>query len=326
VTVQEQRKAEAPVIWALAGAAPRSGCSTAAFLLAGISALSGRETMLFRPGYWEAGPAQAQVSPEPLNPREMEILFSRLSAESRSAGKNLLRSVSQLQQKHSDAPLWVLDLGCSRSHVHWDIFWSADLSLIAAGHSKTAALRKMADSAWQRWLELALGIEDESLHVFLQQPGHERHNCKREDYFSSSKLRHLGPPRPIYQIIMKHNAGCVVDSRPDSGSWKCLFPAGQGQQTTDLAVLALDRSAIHLLQTMQAQLYLLPPEARAHLANRLKERINPEASKNAEDRVSEFLSSGLQTQIGSNQILNLDLNYFDMPAVVSQFGATDDEL
>ncbi|HOZ22309.1 MAG TPA: hypothetical protein PLO28_11030 [bacterium] len=317
--MREEREAGKPAVWAFAGAAPHSGSGIAAFLLGGVAAQSGRETQLFRPGQWETPPKQHYSPTLPLHKEEMADLLSRLSARELASAQGLYHYLLHLHPQQSEAPLWLLELGCSRSHAHWDLFWSCDLPLLVTGSRDEAALQKMADSAWQRWLERALALDEDSLHA-RRLPADL--NGESQDYLSSSRLRQLGKKDPLLYVVFDKACTLGGHSQPDGETSTPKAPLKSA------GVLSCDSATALMIRDLHAQFNLLPHAAQEWLLNRLEEKLDPAQrgkSAGSEKRVR-TLQRGVYTQLDGRQILNIDLNFFDVAAVVSPFAATDDEL
>lgn len=322
VAVREEREAGRPAVWALAGAAPHSGSGIAAFLLGGVAARSGREVLLFRPGQWETPPKQHHPPNQPLHREEMTAVLGRLSTGELASAEGLYHHLLHLDPQQDPAPLWLLDLGCSRSHAHWDLFWSCDLALLVTDRREESDLRRMASSAWQRWLERALALEDESLHAQIlasppPQPGRES-----QDYFTSSRLRQLGRQDPLLYI--------VIDKPATDRGWPKEGATAPAPETPlkSAGVLSCAGATALMIRDLHAQFNLLPHAAQAWLLNRLQARLN-QASPGSSAQSGEnarTIQHGFYTRLEGRQILNIDLNFFDVAAVVSPFAATDDEL
>jgi hypothetical protein len=323
VAVREERRAQTPVIWALAGAAPHSGCSIAAFLLAGVATQTGRESILFRPGQWDAPQKQPLPHTLSLNQQEIAGFFERLGEECKHSAQVLYHRLSQSDK----SPLWILDLGCSRAHAQWDLFWSADHSLLIAGSRDEEALQRMAQSAWLRWLERTLALDDDSLHAFIRAASEQPAKTGGYDYFSSSRLQQVGEAHPIPFILLQRQAS--LQAVTSSGEpIKSAAGIAARKQLSEAGVLICDCPTALLIRDLHAQFHSLPHEAYLWLQGRLEERLNPAGEPFGTPRMAagSLRAHGFYTRIGNKQILNIDLNYFDMPSVVSPFAATEDEL
>jgi len=322
--VLESGKAETPVVWALAGAAPHSGSGIAAFLLAGTAALTGRKAVLFRPGQWDAPAKSPLTPPSPLPEDEMAAFFAHLDAPGRAAAQFLYRRLSHLPEARREEPLWVLDLGCSRSHSHWDLFWSADLPLIVTGPREERELGRAADSALLRWLERALALDDESLHAYLKRRRTAQAAENSDDFLCSSRLQQLGTPGPVHCITVQKNSGSSALRKAALSSAVPELPL----RLEEAGALICDCPTALLIRDLHTQVHPLPHPVHHWLLQRLEARFAPApaALPVAHPGAEALLALGLYTQIGSKQILNIDLNFFNLPAVVSPFAATEEGL
>ncbi len=321
--MRDSKKAETPVVWALASAAPNSGSGLAAFLLAAMAVQSGRQALLFRPGQWDTPPKPSSPPPSPLLMADMARFLAHLDAASREAVDQLFNQLSPVAPA-GEAPLWLLDLGCSRSHSHWDLFWSADLSLIVTSPQESEALQRAADSAWQRWLERALAIEDDSLHAWLERQSTGAASAETVDFLTSSRLRQLGTPGPLRYITLQRPGAAGTGSAVRKMAARSDFPF----RLEAAGVLICDCPTALLIRDLQTQVQPLPLPLHHWLLQRLEARFAPAAAAMPAGKpdTETLLTQGLYTRLGSKQILNIDLHFFDLPAVVSPFAAADEAL
>ena len=320
--MRKEREQGKPAVWALASAAPHSGSGIAAFLLGGVAARSGREVLLFRPGQWETPPKQHHPPNQSLHKEEMTALLGRLSPGEFASAEGLYRNLPHLDPPQGTAPLWLLDLGCSRSHAHWDLFWSCDLALLVTDRRDEADLRRMAGSAWQRRLERALALEDDSLHAQLLDSPPPQLGRESHDYLSSSRLRQLGKQDPLpYIVIDKPRTGA---GRPQAGE------IGTSPETPlkSAGVLSCAGATALMIRDLHAQFNLFPHAAQEWLLNRLEARLNQAspASGARNKEQTRTIQRGIYTRLAGRRILNIDLNFFDVAAVVSPFAAIDDDI
>ncbi|HOT98737.1 MAG TPA: hypothetical protein PLN61_04545 [bacterium] len=322
--MRESKKAEMPVVWAVAGAAPNSGSSLAAFLLAGMAVQSGRKVLLFRPGQWDAPQKSSSPSPSPLPQAEMARFFDHLDSASRDSVYQLYGHLNPVATASGASALWVLDLGCSRSHSHWDLFWSADLALLVTGPQEMESLNRAVDSALQRWLERALAVEDDSLHAFFQRQVAGKKEAHAGVFFSSSRLRQLGSPGIVRYVTLQRNGTSSPTRKMAPRSLVPGFPV----RLEAAGVLICDCPTALVIRDLQTLVHPMPLPLHHWLLQRLEARFDPAAAERpvAQPGTEALLTGGLYTQLGCKQILNIDLHFFDFPAVVSPFAAAEEGL
>jgi hypothetical protein len=319
--VRQSNQRETPEVWALAGAMPLSGCSSAALLLAAVAAQDERPVWLFHSGQMARSGVSAAAPAAPICGNELQRLLQRLESTCRESADELYRRLRRVGLREAGTPLWVLDLGCSRSHRHWDLFWSADLAIMVAGAKALQQSKGMIASARQRWVERIFAPEEVSLHAHLATARSGKSSTPHKEYFNSRKLQRLSANRIIYRIIMREQgeqkAEAVSPAAEDPISWQAqetLFDAGN---------LFRDPASAELLRAARRISQPLPTAVQSELMSRFDELSLVAA---ADGRNGKIRHSGTETRLGDQRILNLDLNFFDAPAAVSPFGAADDNL
>lgn len=317
--VRQSHINEVPEIWAVAGVTPRNGHSETAFLLACSAACETRPVWLFAgaEAALEAGPAGRIGSP--LDSAEMRRLQHRLDEPCRHSAQLLYRRLSRVSLRESSAPLWIVDLGCSRSHLHWDLFWGADLALLVNSGRDPATAQGMIDSARQRWLERTLAPEEISLHAALQREKPLGGEQLPRPLADSRKLSRLGGARIIYQVGFEASgdAAAVPDPVP------AHHPAEVRDQLFDAGSLICGLLNRELLTAAGAAAQPLMSLVCEELITRLTERFEDPATRGKGRRPPWDRAA---TRLAEQRILNIDLTFFDPPAVVSPYGATDENI
>lgn len=317
--VRQSHSSEAPEIWTIAGAKPRDGHSETALLMACSAACEGRPVWLFAEPVGAVEPGTAGQTGSPLAPVEMTRLYQRLDTPCRHAAQLLYRRLSRVSLREPGVPLWIIDLGCSRSHLHWDLFWGADLAILVSSGRQPESAQGMIDSARQRWLERTLAPEEVSLHAALKREKPASADQMPLSLEDSRKLSRLGGARIIY--LVGFEAGEAVAAAPQPAPPPPFTEAGD--HLIDAGALICSVLNRELLRAASGVAQVLPSLVCEELMARLTEGFEEPSTHGSGKRPPWNRAA---TRLAEQRILNLDLTFFDLPAVVSPYGAADDNI
>jgi len=317
--LQESYGEDLPTVWAFHSPARQSGTSLVVSLLGGLAQLHGYDVEMLTPSWWDVNSADHTRQDHVLDPDDLQRLYCGLPKSFFAAGEDLFSAIQSLHPAQSSARLWLLDLGCSFSHVSLDLYWSADVQLVVADARSVTAQRlsEYEFSVRQRLIEKKLCWHDEALHASLARAPEQARPDACYPFWDSHKLRHLNESTPLFYILNRCGATTVEEERRSDlrRSHAAHAYVGTLPEETQSAFLlgSLKRyhravSNTHLRISNRSLTHKLDsPESRLNIAN------------------NAVTGTGAWVQINESRVLNLDLAHFDTSPQNTLFAALDED-